>query len=218
MRISRMAATVGLAATVALSVAACGSSSSTKTTATPSASAVNVNTPTVTVAKLTGTQTAVTLDTDTVKALGTLGVTVGVIAPAHGVTLADGMAVAFPITGGNVTVYPVGHQPGYVTGSITHSGGISLTVGKKVLKLTNFIIDPGTSMLSATINGTGMPTPIFFLDGSALKITKPDATYHLDGTKVELTSAAAGVIDSYFGVKAGTVPAAEIGIAHIIAS
>lgn len=214
MRALRLVGSVGIAATVALSLAACGSSSSTK-----SASGTNVDKATVTVAKLTGTQTAVTLNTGTIAKLMGLGVTVAPVAPATGVMLADGAAVAFPITGGNVTVYPKGHQPGYVTGSIKHSGGISLTVKSKVLKLTNFIIDPGKSMLSATINGAGDPTPVFFLDGSGLAITTVGKTYHLDGTKVELLPAAAGVIDKYFGVKPGTVPPmAEIGIAHIIAA
>ena len=215
MRVTRLTATVGVAATVALGLAACGSSSSSKPAATDDSK------PTVSVPKLTGTQTAVTLDTATIAALKGLGVTVAGNGIAKSVTLADGAAVAFPITGGHVDVYPPTHKPAYVTGEIDHVGsGITLTVKSKELKLTDFVVDPGTSMLSATINGSGPSTPVFFLDGSNLKITGPtNGAYMLDGTRVELLPAAASLIDKYFGVPDGTVPPmAEIGIAHIVAS
>ena len=115
-------------------------------------------------------------------------------------------------------MFPKTVQP-YVTGELDHDGsGITLTAGSKVLMATDFKIDPGTSMLTATINGAS--TPLFFLDGSNLNITGPtDGAYMLDGTVVKLLPAAERVLETFFGAPANTLPDyATIGVAHIVAT
>ena len=217
MRLHRSMSVLAVAAAASLSLAACGSSGSSKPKAASTAPIANV-------ASLTGQQTAVTLNTDTIKALTGLGVKVGPTGTAHAVNLADGDAIAFPITGGHVTVYNKGAVTPYVQGSINHNGsGLSFTVGSKVLDISNFVVDPGASVLTGTVGaqpGSGTAgVPLFRLDGSALQITTPNSQYHLDGTVVKLLPSAASAIDKYFGVPDGTIPPnAVIGTAHIVAT
>jgi len=162
-RLATAASLVAVAATMGLS--ACSSSSTGSSSSGSSAAK-----PIVGPATLTGMQTAVTLDTKTIDYLKGLGVTVAGNGKAHGVTLSDGAAVAFPITGGTVTVYTKGTHTPYVEGMINHVGsGITLTAGSKSVKLTDFLVNPGTSTLSGTVDtGSGTPmtnVPLFFLDG-----------------------------------------------------
>jgi hypothetical protein len=213
---SRLTAVVGLAAAATLSIAACGSSSK-SSSSTPAAGASA--SPIATVATLTGKQTAVTVNTDTIAALTKLGIKVTPEGKATSVMLSDGGAIAFPITGGHVTVYPKTVTP-YVQGELDHAGsGLTFTVGSKSLNVTDFVVDPGSSMLTATVGGGKPGTPLFALDGTNLVITTPSDGYHLDGTIVKLLPSAASALDAYFGVPDGTVPGnAVIGTAHIIAT
>ncbi|MFT2691082.1 hypothetical protein [Clavibacter zhangzhiyongii] len=132
-------------------LAACSTPAETpsSSSAAPSASATTEANPTplATIPTLTGVDTKVTLDSGFTGALTTLGLTPGVIG---GATL-DGATgtLAFPITGGNVKYFDpeMDYRP-YVQGEIDHDGsGISLTAGDTVVKLTDFVIDPGTSRL-----------------------------------------------------------------------
>ncbi len=214
-RLATAASLVAVAATMGLS--ACSSSSTGSSSSGSSAAK-----PIVGPATLTGMQTAVTLDTKTIGYLMGLGVTVAGNGKAHGVTLSDGAAVAFPITGGTVTVYTKGTHTPYVEGMINHVGsGITLTAGSKSVKLTDFLVNPGTSMLSGTVDtGSGTPmtnVPLFFLDGSRLTISGT-GPYMLDGTKVTLLPSTATTLESFFGAT-GKIPAyTEIGVAHIVAT
>ena len=118
-----------------------------------------------------GGSTAVALDADFVAALGTLGLTPGIVGDA---TLADG-SVSFPITGGTVTLFDKdsGYRP-YVQGTLLHqNSGLSLTAGGTTVELTNFTVDPGTpSRLfgDVAVNGEQAvaSAPLFDLDGSTL--------------------------------------------------
>jgi hypothetical protein len=202
-----------MAAALAVSVAACGSSSTTGTSSSDKK-------PILTVPALTGVQTSVTLDTAFLPTLASLKVTP---APTGKATLTKPGGAAtlnFPITGGNVTIYNKGAVTPYVQGIVHHAGsGVSFTAGGKTLTVENFDVNPGTSILNAQVKEMNDATiPLFKLDGTDLVVTAPSAAdgnlAKLDGTKVELTAEAAAAINKYFGVtafKEGIL----IGIAHI---
>ena len=132
-------------------------------------------------------------------------------------TMTYGPTLGFPITGGSVKVYAKTKVSPYVTGSVQHNGsGLMFSKGSTKLIVSDFVVDPGASMLTATVAGT-RGFPLFFLDGSALAISRDSAgNAKLDGTKVELTAEAAGALNKTFNVTAFT-PRMLIGIAHITA-
>ena len=158
-----------MVAALALGVAACGDDDSTGSSDPTSAEDVK---PAAQIDKLTGVDTAVTLDAGFVQALTKLKVTPGPVGDAD--LSKDGVA-SFPITGGNVIYYdPASPVRPYVQGMIDHEGsGLSLTAGKTEVELTDFVIDPGTSELTGTVsvNGKDAATDalLFDLDGSTLK-------------------------------------------------
>jgi hypothetical protein len=196
--------TVGLALTGALAfggVAACSSSSSGGST--PAAAAK----PLANIASLTGLHTQVTLDPGFAAALKSLKVTPGLIGNA---TLnANTGTLTFPITGGNVKYYKPGTVNPYVQGSIDHQGsGFSLTAGGIKVGLSNFVVNPGTSMLTGKVTANGKvvaaSAPLFFLNGRTLQPLKtgPNNTAILNGTKVYLTSTAAALLDKTYKITA----------------
>jgi hypothetical protein len=207
-RPSRFALAAGLAVTTAV-----GTGAFVSVAASASAAAA---TDTVTaIPHLTGSGTAVTLDTATMAALKSLGVSV---APEGTATLVDnGTAVNFPITSGYAEIHSdKSFKPGYVIGSIEHYGsGLTLSAGSTSVTVSDFVIDPGNSMLYATLGSTP-DVPLFFLNGSGLKITESGGAVHLDGTKVELTPTATTALDNAFHTTA-LKPYTEIGVAHITA-
>lgn len=176
--------------------------------------------PIASIPALDGVDTQVTLDAGFVEALGTLGLTPGVIGSA---TLTDGV-LAFPITGGNVDYYdPAEDYRPYVQGEIDHEGsGISLTAGDTVVELTDFVIDPGTSELTGTVtvNGevAGEDVFIFNLDGSTLNPLEMDADGNavLEGTTVLISEDAAPLLNDTFMTDAVT-DELVVGIAKITA-
>jgi hypothetical protein len=176
--------------------------------------------PIASIPALEGIDTQVALDQGFVDALGTLGLTPGVTGTA---TLTDGV-LAFPITGGNVDYYdPAEDYRPYVQGEIDHEGsGITLTAGDKVVGLSDFVIDPGTSRLTGTVtlNGelVGNDVFIFNLDGSTLKPLETDADGNavLEGTRVLISTDAAGLLNDTFGTDAVT-DTLLVGIARITA-
>ncbi|MFC8529270.1 hypothetical protein [Nocardia sp. NPDC057227] len=129
--------------------------------------------------------------------------------------------MSFPITGGNVKYYPPGSVNPYVQGEIQHTGsGLSLAAGPTVVELTNFDIDPGTSVLYGDVSVNGAPAAtdalLFDLDGSTLQPlqTGADNTAVLQGTRVLVSADAAALLNSTFktdAVKAGLL----VGIATI---
>ncbi len=183
------------------------------------ANAANANTysdKTTEVSRLTGKSTSVTLDTSTLQALTGLGVSA---APSGTGTFDKATGtVGFPITGGFAAIHSdMNYKPGYISGVLIHQGsGLTFTKGAKSLNVSDFVVDPSGSTLSATVGGM-VGVPLLALDGGPVKVTTPDGTVHLDGTIASLTDTAATALNTTFGttaLKAGVV----LGVVHIIAA
>jgi hypothetical protein len=207
-------AALGLAtaALLAGSLAACSSTADTSSTSgsssSPSAAAPTTPKPVAEIDSLAGKDTQVTLDAGFAAALKSLKLTPGVTGTA---TLTAG-ALHFPITGGNVKYYdPSQSYRPYVQGEIDHNGsGITLTGGKTVVGLSNFVIDPGTSKLMGTVTANGTKVAdnvyIFSLHGGSLKPLYKDADGNavLEGTKVFISADAAALLNKTFNTTAVT--------------
>lgn len=201
----RTPATLAVIAALSIGVAACGdddndsdatASGNTPTQTTPA--------PAAQIDSLTGKTTAVALDAGFVDALTALKVTP---APVGDAEITDEGSAVFPITGGNVTYYTPGTVTPYVQGEIDHEGsGLSLTAGDTVVELTDFVIDPGASVLTGTVSVDGEvaaeSAPLFFLDGRTLEPleAKDDGTAVLQGTTVKLKAEAADLLNDTFGI------------------
>lgn len=197
-------AAAALSAVIGLS--ACGTNDvDTAQAADSTSSSVSVPKPAAVVRAIPGGDTAVTLDSGFVSALGTLGLTPGVT----GTATLDGTTgvVDFPITGGTVTLYDreSGYRP-WVQGVVFHDGsGLTLAAGGTTVELSNFVIDPGKPARlfgDVTVNGelAAPNAPLFNLDGSTLSAptTGADGSAVLDGTTVKLSDEAAGLLNSTF--------------------
>ena len=152
-----------------------------------------------------------------VEALGTLKLTP---APVGDGKITKAGVARFPITGGEVTYYEPGTVAPFVQGELDHDGsGLSLTGGGKTVELTDFVIDPGASVLTGTVSVDGKmaaeDAPLFFLDGRTLQPLETTAgTATLEGTTVKLKDEAATLLNDTFGtdaLKGGLV----IGVAKI---
>jgi len=208
----RSLAALAAVAMLSLGAAACGGddqSAAAKTASKPE--------PVAQIDALSGQRTDVMLDAGFVEALGTLKLTP---APVGDAKITKAGVARFPITGGNVTYYEPGTVSPYVQGEIDHDGsGLSLTGGGKVVELTDFVIDPGASVLTGKVSVDGEvaaeSAPLFFLDGRTLEPLKAaGATAVLEGTTVKLKDEAATLLNDTFGTDAlqgGLV----IGIAKI---
>lgn len=179
---------------------------------------------------LTGNFTAVALDPGFVKAITALGLT-----PAPTGTAkfnAKTGTIAFPITGGNATIYKKGDVTPYVQGKIVHDGsGLSLSAGGTTVTLENFVIDPGNnSQLTGKVLLNGKvfapSVKLFDLDGSTLQppTISSAGVATLTGTTVYLSPEAAGALNKAFKL-AGTPKALptkkdaiKVGIATIKAT
>ncbi len=136
---------------------------------------------------LTGGATTVTLDPAAANALTSLGIAAAPIGSD---------SLAFPITGGELDAKTF-------AGTITHSGGISLTKGSTTVQLTDFEIGvDATPELTALVGGTRVP--ILSVDLSALKADTSGGTITLTGAALKLTAAAAGALNQAFGTTAFT--------------
>ncbi len=194
------------AATLALGTAACGEDDEgTATGAESSQEQTQKPKPVAQVDSLTGRQTAVTLDAGFVEALTTLKVTP---APVGDAKISSKGVASFPITGGNVTYYKPGSVSPYVQGRVDHDGsGLSLTAGDTKVELTDFVVDPGKSVLTGTVTVNGEEAapsaPLFFLDGRTLEPLKsgPNGTAILEGTTVKLKAEAAELLNDTFKIE-----------------
>jgi len=204
---------IAVAGSAVFLLAACGGtatdsgsgSASTSASATPSAS----------IKSLTGVGTTVTLDPGTAMVLQQNNVMVAPVAPATADASGGMVKVTFPITGGNVDIYPQNDLP-FIRGSVTHSGGLTFSAGGKSLSVTDFVVDPGASTLTATAGGSKVM--LLELDGSKVMVGKDSAGHvTLDGTVAKLSQAAADALNQTFGVtlfKRG-IP---LGTVHIVAA
>ncbi|HWT94382.1 MAG TPA: hypothetical protein VN238_15390 [Solirubrobacteraceae bacterium] len=210
-------------AALAFGAAACGDDENDDAAVSGSASSKQETTeskpkPVAQLDALTGDTTSVKLDAGFVEALGTLKLTPGPVGDAK---IENGSA-KFPITGGNVTYYEPGSISPYVQGEIDHDGaGLSLEGGGKKVELTDFVIDPGKSVLTGKVTVDGEvaapSAPLFFLDGRTLKPlrTTDDGRAVLEGTTVKLKAEAADLLNQTFGVTA-LEPGLVIGVAKIV--
>ncbi len=212
MRVQTKATVSAVVAALALFGAACGKDSDTK----PAAQAPAAATDTVTaIPSLSGVGTSVKLDGGTAAALKSLGVA---IAPSGSATFdAATSTITFPITSGYAEIHSdLAFKPGYILGSIDHAGsGFTLTAGATKVGLSDFVVDPGNSVLYGTVGGTPM-VPLLSLDGTGVKVSMEGGNVVLDGTVAKLTDTAAGALNKAFktdAIKAGT----PLGVVHLVA-
>ena len=201
-----------------LSIAACGTSSDTSSSSSTSSSASTQKAPAAvaSIDALQGTDTQIALDQGFTDALTQLKLTPGTIGDA---TLTDG-TLAFPITGGNVTVFKRGQVSPYVIGQIQHVGsGLSLSAGGTKVSLTDLNVDPGVSRVYGDVSVNGKTAVedayLFTLNGSTLEPlqTQGDSAI-LEGTKVFVSPVAADLLNKTFGTDAVT-PELLVGVAKI---
>ena len=189
------------AAALAFGAAACGSDGESSSSTTPAAPD-----PVAQIDQLSGRSTAVTLDAGFVEALQSLKLTPG---PLGAASISKAGVASFPITGGNVTYYEPGSVSPYVQGEIDHDGaGLSLEGGGKRVELTDFVVDPGESVLTGKVTVDGEvaaeSAPLFFLDGRTLNPldVNDNGTAVLEGTTVKLKAEAAELLNKTFAVDA----------------
>lgn len=135
--------------------------------------------------------TSLVLDPATAQALTSLGVTPGLIDPAY----ATNGALSFPIT---TPLYAA-----LASGTIRHSGGISLTAGSTTVDLTNFDINVPCQLLTAQVNG-GARVPILNLAYSGASVGFSGGQFSFGPVTASLTAAAAGALNQAFNVTAFT--------------
>jgi hypothetical protein len=208
----RSMAVLATAGLLALGAAACGDDDE----STASNAASNPE-PVAQIDALSGQKTEVTLDSGFVDALGTLKLTP---APVGDGKITKAGVARFPITGGNVTYYEPGSVSPFVQGEIDHDGsGLSLTGGGKTVELTDFVVDPGASLLTGKVAVDGEvaaeSAPLFFLDGRTLEpLQAAGSTAVLEGTTVKLKDEAATLLNDTFGTDA-LAGGLVIGVAKI---
>jgi hypothetical protein len=207
MRSKKMFAGIALAAVAALPLSACSSSDSAgSSSSSTSDSKPKIAKPVARINALSGESTAVKLDAGFTDALGSLGLTPGVVGDGK---LEDGSLV-FPITGGNVTYFKPGTAKPYVIGQIQHEGsGFSLTAGDTKVEITNLNVDPGVSRVYGDVSVNGKQAAssafIFQLRGATLKPLQVEGdTAVLEGTKVFVSPVAAGLLNDTFKTDAVT--------------
>jgi hypothetical protein len=195
----RWTAALATAGVLAIGAAACGDD---ETAAQATASRPD---PVAQIDALSGQRTEVTFDAGFVDALGTLELTPAPV--GDGKITRSGVA-RFPITGGNVTYYEPGSVSPFVQGEIDHDGsGLSLTGDDTTVELTDFVVDPGASLLSGKVRVDGRvvaeSAPLFFLDGRTLQpLQTRGSTAVLEGTTVKLKDEAATLLNDTFGTDA----------------
>ncbi len=198
--LTRKFAGAAFVALLAVPLAACGSDSD------DGGSSSSKPVPVAVIDDVKGQTTAVTLDAGFAEALGSLGLTPGVVGSGK---LTDG-ALVFPITGGNVSVFEPGSVPNYVVGQLQHEGsGFTLTAGDTEVTIGNLNVDPGVSRVYGDVLLNGEPVVssayIFRLNGSTLKpLATEGSNAILEGTKVFISDVAAGLLNDTFGTDAVT--------------
>jgi len=215
----RTPAIIATAAALALGATACGSDESSSSSGAGSGSGSSeLAKPVADIPSLSGKSTAVALDPGFVDALTKLKLTPS---PLGDATISEQGVASFPITGGNVKYFKPGTVSPFVQGEIDHDGsGLQLKGGGKTVDLTDFVVDPGASVLTGTVTVDGKEAaasaPLFFLDGRTLKPleSKPNGTAVLEGTTVKFKDESAQLLNDTFGVTAleGGLP---VGIAKI---
>jgi hypothetical protein len=139
----------------------------------------------------TGGATALTLDPGAAQALASLGISAAPAAPATANT--DG-SLAFPITGGRVDAKSL-------AGSITHSGGLTLTKGATAVTVSDFTIETAPAPKLTALLGTTR-FDLATLDLSAARVATSGRTVTVGPVAAKLTKAAADGLNQAFGTTA----------------
>jgi len=192
------ASIAALVGALALTGVACGDDNSSDSTASGAGAATNKVTA---IPSLTGVGTSVKIDAGTAEALKSLGVA---LAPSGSATFeASTSTITFPITSGYAEIHSdLNVKPGYIQGSIAHEGsGFSLSAGSTKVQLSDFVVDPGNSVLYGTVGGTPK-VPLLSLDGTNVKVSMEGSNVVLQGTVAKLTDTAAGALNEAFNVSA----------------
>jgi hypothetical protein len=158
-------------------------------------------------------QTKVSLASSFVSDLESKGVKPGVVDPTH---LKNGV-VNFPVTGGAIDLDSA-------AGQIIHSGGLTLSVPGKNLRLQSFIIDTTGSapVLTGLVDLNGKllgRLPLFKLQlpaGVTLPLKPEEGLLKLKGVNVTLTKTAADALNGIFSVSVFH-EGYEIGTANVYA-
>ena len=212
-RSRRLAPSLSLVAVVALATAACGGGDDDGDGAAARSAAAG---PQAEFVQLTGSSTSVDLDPATAKALADNNVSLAPIAPATVSQNGGVTSVSFPITEGYVSVYD-SSRSSYIRGAFSHSGGLRFSAGGKSLEVKDFVVNPGTSTLTATVPGGGA-AQILDLDGTNVKVSSDDkGRTLLDGTVAKLSQTGADALNQTFGVSLFT-KGIPLGVVHVVAS
>lgn len=157
------------------------------------------------VVRLQGGTTSLAVDPGTAGALVGAGITP---AAADGASF-DGATFGFPIVPGSRVAGNL------ATGSVDHTGGISLTRGSTTITLTAFDLrlDPSPSLF-ATV-GPGAVAEAADLDLSGATVTPGSGSITVSGVRVTLTKAAADVLNAAFGT--ALVAGTPLGTATVAA-
>ena len=217
MPIKSKASIAALVGALALTGVACGAGDSSDSNASGAAASSSQAANTVTaIPSLSGNGTSVKIDAGTADALKSLGVA---LAPIGGATFdASTSTITFPITSGYAEIHSDRSvQPGYIQGSIAHQdSGFSLTAGSTKVELSDFVVDPGNSMLYGSVGGTPK-VPLLFLDGTGVKVgSDGEGNVVLEGTVAKLTDTAAGALNKAFNVSA-IQPGLPLGVVRLVA-
>ena len=214
----RTPAVLATAAALALGATACGSEDSSSSSGSSASASSKQAKPVAQVDQLSGRSTAVTLDAGFVDALTQLKLTPS---PVGDASISKKGVASFPITGGNVKYFEPGTVSPFVQGEIDHDGsGLQLEGGGKTVQLTDFVVDPGASVLTGKVTVDGKEAaasaPLFFLDGRTLDPlkTNPNGTAVLEGTTVKFKDESAKLLNDTFGVDA-LKGGLEVGVAKI---
>ena len=214
----RTPAVLATAAALALGATACGSDDSSSSSGSSASASSKQAKPVAQVDQLSGRSTAVTLDAGFVDALTQLKLTPS---PVGDASISEKGVASFPITGGNVKYFEPGTVSPFVQGEIDHDGsGLQLEGGGKTVQLTDFVVDPGASVLTGKVTVDGKEAaasaPLFFLDGRTLDPlkTNPNGTAVLEGTTVKFKDESAKLLNDTFGVDA-LEGGLEVGVAKI---
>ncbi len=141
----------------------------------------------------TGGATSLALDPGTAQALTSLGITAAPSAPA---TANPDGSLAFPITGGKVNAKTL-------AGSITHSGGLTLTKGATAVTVTDFTIATAPEPKLTALLGTSR-FDLASLDLGAARTAISGRSVTVGPVAAKLTKGAADALNQAFATTAFT--------------
>ena len=167
----RRLSTIGVIASAAFGLAACGSSSSSTTKSSSTPAATSSSAP----ATVIGRSTSVVVNPAITAALKHADITIAAVPPASAKTHT---LLIFPTSSGQIATATV-------TGTVYDTGGLTFSHAGKSVKLTNFVVNTSTKQLTAEVGG--QQVVVFDLNLASLKrATGPNGT--VVGSDIKLTT------------------------------